>query len=147
MQLFIFNNAGQQIAEFYRATPDGEMLWVGDSWEAFTLDTGYTPSEVGGFFLNNGSLSFSSELLATAVTPFARLLSPIDKLGILTERVEGLPEEKQVALLSPSGMSGVLLALDAGNLAVAKGVIQNIPVGEDSELIALKNDVISLLES
>ena len=147
MQLFIFNNAGRQIADFYNTTPEGEILWVGKNWEAFTIDTGYGPADVGGFFLNNGSLSFSSELLATAVNPFARLLSPIEKLNILTERVEQLPQEKQIALLSPLGINGVYLALNAGNIDVAKGVIATIPVGDDVELIALKNEAISLIES
>jgi hypothetical protein len=147
MKLFIFNINGQQIAEFYNTTPEGEILWVGDSWESFSIDTGYSPSDVGGLFLSNGCLTFSNTLRATAVNPFARLLSPIDKLNILTERVEGLSIEKQIALLAPWGMNGVFLALNAGNLAVAKGVVERIPVGEDSELIALKNEVISLLES
>ena len=147
MKLYIFNNNGQQIADFYRTTPDGDLLWVGENWEAFTTDTGYGPADVGGFFLNNHSITFSSSLRAAAVNPFARLLSPIDKLNILTERVEQLSEEKQIALLSPLSMSGVFLALNAGNIDVAKGVIATIPVGDDAELIALKNEAISLIES
>ena len=147
MRLFIFNVNEQQIAEFFHTTPEGEILWVGDSWESFSIDTGYGPSDVGGLFLSNGCLTFSDTLRASAVNPFARLLSPIEKLNILTQRVEELPEEKQVALLAPWGMSGVFLALNAGNIAVAKGVVENIPVGDDVELLALKNDAISLLES
>jgi hypothetical protein len=44
-------------------------------------------------------------------------------------------------------MSGVFLALNAGNVDVAKGVIENIPVGDDAELISMKNNAIALLES
>jgi hypothetical protein len=147
MKLYIYNNAGQQIAEFYNSEPEGEILWQGDSWDSFTVDTGYTASQIGGFFSSNGSLSFSNALLTNAVNPIARLLSPIDKLNVLTAQVAQLNETKQVALLSPSGMSGVYLALNAGNVEVAKGVIEDIPVGDDIELIALKNDAIALLES
>ncbi len=147
MQLYIHNNEGQQIADFYHAPPEGEILWRGTNWEAFTTDTGYTASQIGGFFSSNGSLSFDNALLTTAVNPIARLLSPIEKLNALTAKVAQLNETKQVALLSPSGMSGVYLALNAGNLEVAKGVIEDIPVGDDIELIALRNDAIALLES
>lgn len=147
MKLYIYNKAGQQIADFYPSEPEGEILWVGTNWEAFTTDTGYTPSQIGGFFSSNGSLSFSNTLLATAVNPIARSMSPNEKLNVLTAQVAQLAQEKQVALLSPSGMGGVYLALNAGNINVAKGVIENIPVGDDVELIALKNDAIALLES
>ena len=147
MKLYIYNNLEQQIAEFYNSEPEGEILWIGTNWEAFTLDTGYTALEIGGFYSNNGSLSFSNTLLETAINPIARLLSPIEKLNTLTYQVAQLAEEKQVALLTPSGMGGVYLALNAGNLEVAKGVIENIPVGDDTELLTLKNAAIALLES
>lgn len=147
MKLYIYNHNTQQIADFYQVAPEGEILWVGDSWASFTADTGYSPSEVGGFFLNNGSITFSETLLSNAVNPTARLLSPIEKLNILTTQVAQLSEEKQIALLSPSGMSGVFLALNAGNIPVAKGVIENIQVGDDPELTTLKNDALVLLES
>ncbi len=147
MKLYIYNNAGQQIADFYHSEPEGEILWIGTNWEAFTLDTGYTASGIGGFYSSNGSISFSNTLLETAVNPIARLLSPIEKLNVLTAQVAQLNETKQVALLTPSGMGGVYLALNAGNIDVAKGVIENIPVGDDVELIALRNDAIALLES
>ncbi len=147
MKLYIYNNAGQQIADFYHSEPEGEILWIGTNWEAFTLDTGYTALQIGGFYSSNGSISFSNTLLETAVNPIARLLSPIEKLNVLTAQVAQLNETKQVALLTPSGMGGVYLALNAGNIDVAKGVIENIPVGDDVELIALRNDAIALLES
>jgi hypothetical protein len=147
VKLYIYNNAGQQIADFYHSDPQAEILWQGDSWEAFTTDTGYTASQIGGFFSSNGSISFDNALLITAVNPIARLLSPIEKLNTLIAQVAQLNETKQVALLSPSGMSGVFLALNAGNVDVAKGVIENIPVGDDAELISMKNNAIALLES
>jgi hypothetical protein len=147
MKLYIYNYLSQQIADFYNIPPNGEILWVGESWQDFISDTGYTSEQVGGFYSSNGEITFNQGLLSQAINPIARLLSPIEKLNALTAQVAQLNEIKQVALLSPSGMSGVYLALNAGNVEVAKSVIENIPVGDDIELIALKNDAIALLES
>jgi len=147
MKLYIYNLNNQQIADFFNTSPNGEILWVGENWETFKTDIGYSHLQIGGFYSNNGSITFDEQLLENAINPFARLLSPVDKLNVLTQEVAQLFTEKQVALLSPSGMGGVALALNAGNLEVAKGIIENIPVGNDQELIALRDYAITLLET
>lgn len=147
VKLYIYNSGAQQIADFYSQPPTGEILWIGHGWTEFTSDTGYTHEHVGGFYSSNGEITFSETLLEQAIEPKVRLLSPLDKLEILTNQVSALPTEKQVFLLAPSRLSGIALALNAGNLEVAKGVIEQFPTGNDPELISLQTQALQILDT
>jgi hypothetical protein len=71
--------------------------------------------------------------------------TPQEKLQILTAMVSELDDQKQADLLQ--GISGVYLALNAGNLNVAKLAVANIPTGNDPQLVAMKQAVLAILES
>jgi len=63
MPFFIFNHAGKQRADFYESQiTDVEILWQGESVDAFTAETGFSIAQLGGFVLEEGTLTFDQAL-------------------------------------------------------------------------------------
>ncbi len=146
MPFFIFNHAGKQRADFYESQiTDVEILWQGESVDAFIADTGFSIAQLGGFVLEGGTLTFDQALKDAHDAPQEAVKTPQDKLQILTAMVSELDDQKQADLLQ--GISGVYLALNAGNLNVAKLAVANIPTGNDPQLVAMKQAVLAILES
>jgi len=146
MPFFIFNHAGKQRADFYESQiTDVEILWQGESVDAFTAETGFSIAQLGGFVLEGGTLTFDQALKDAHDAPQEAPQTPQEKLQILTAMVSELDDQKQADLLQ--GISGVYLALNAGNLNVAKLAVANIPTGNDPQLVAMKQAVLAILES
>jgi len=145
MKLFIFNDStGKQRADFYESELSEDVLWKGQNWGAFELETGFNIDQLGGFKKQNGMLVFDQDLKNAFDNLVLPPKTPQEKLAILTEMVAQLDEQKQANLLQ--GISGVYLALQAGNVNVAKLAVQNIPIGNDPELEGLRTMVLGILE-
>jgi hypothetical protein len=94
MPFFIFNQNDKQRADFYESQiTDVEILWQGESVEAFESHTGFTIAQLGGFALEEGILTFDQALKnAHDAPPPPPPLSINDKRLILMEQFKGLPE-------------------------------------------------------
>jgi hypothetical protein len=146
MPLFIFNDStGKQRADFYESQLSEDVLWQGSNWSDFELETGFNIDQLGGFKKENGVLVFDQDLKDAFDNPPLPPKTPQEKLEILTSMVAQLDEQKQANLLQ--GISGVYLALQAGNVNVAKLAVQNIPIGDDPELAGLRAMVLGILEN
>ena len=54
MKLFIFNDStGKQRADFYESELSEDVLWQGESVEAFEAETKLSIAQLGGFKLDN----------------------------------------------------------------------------------------------
>lgn len=62
MKLYIFNKKdGSQAADFYENEITEDILWSGESWEAFEKETGLSSKEIGGIVKEKNKLFFSIE--------------------------------------------------------------------------------------
>ena len=146
MPLFIFNDStGKQRADFYESELSEDVLWQGESVEAFETETGFTLAQLGGFKLNKGKLAFSQALKDAFDNPPPPPKTPQQKLIELTGLIATLDYETQADLLSYSGQ--IATALNAGQVEVAKVVVNRIATNNDAQLDALKQAVLAILES
>lgn len=146
MKLFIFNDStGKQRADFYESELSEDVLWQGESVEAFE-ETGFTLAQLGGFKLDNKKkLKFDQALKNAFDNPPPAPKTPQQKLVELTGLIASLDYETQADLLPYSGQ--IATALNAGQVEVAKVVVGRIETNEDAQLEALKQAVQSILES
>jgi hypothetical protein len=99
MSLYIFNNNGQQRAEFFQATPTGvELLYTGESWEQFTKETKLSPDQLGGFKLNKGKLTYSQALKDAHDAPQEAVQTPLNEVYELTSLMSKLDSTQINAL-------------------------------------------------
>lgn len=146
MPFFIFNQNNKQQADFYESQiTDVEILWQGESVEAFETETGFSIEQLGGFKLNKGKLAFSQALKDAFDNPPPPPKTPQQKLVELTGLIATLNYETQADLLPYSGQ--IATALNAGQVEVAKVVVNRIVSNEDAQLEALKQAVLAILES
>lgn len=146
MPLFIFNDStGKQRADFYESELSEDVLWQGESVEAFE-ETGFTLAQLGGFKLDNKKkLKFDQALKDAFDNPPPAPKTPQQKLVELTGLIATLDYETQADLLPYSGQ--IATALNAGQVEVAKVVVGRIETNEDAQLEALKQAVQAILES
>ena len=146
MKLFIFNDStGKQRADFYESELSEDVLWQGESVEAFE-ETGFTLAQLGGFKLDNKKkLKFDQALKNAFDNPPPAPKTPQQKLVELTGLIASLDYETQADLLPYSGQ--IATALNAGQVEVAKVVVGRIATSNDAQLEALKQAVIAILEA
>ena len=146
MPFFIFNQNDKQRADFYTSQiTDVELLWQGESVEAFEAETGFTIAQLGGFALEEGILTFDQALKDAHDAPQEAVQTPLDKLRELTVLISTLDDETQADFLSSS--AGIATALNAGQVGVAIVVVNRIDTQGDAQLEALKNEVLAILEA
>ena len=104
MPFFIFNQNDKQRADFYQSQiTDVEILWQGESVDAFTAETGFSIEQLGGFVLEEGTLTFNQQLYDGHNTPPPPPpLSTEEKRIMLAQQLRQLPaitrrDFKQVA--------------------------------------------------
>lgn len=147
MPLFIFNDStGKQRADFYESELSEDVLWQGESVEAFEAETGFTLAQLGGFKLDSRKkLKFDQALKDAFDNPPPPPKTPQQKLVELTGLIATLDYETQADLLPYSGQ--IATALNAGQVEVAKVVVNRIAPNNDAQLEALKTAVLAILES
>lgn len=146
MPFFIFNQNDKQRADFYESQiTDVEILWQGESVDAFEAETGFSIAQLGGFGLEGGTLTFDQALKDAHDAPQEVPKSPQDKLRELTVLIGSLDDETQADFLSSS--AGIATALNAGQVGVAIVVVNRIDTQGDAQLDALKQAVLAILEA
>ncbi len=147
MPFYIFNQNDKQRADFYESQiTDVEILWQGESVEAFETETGFTLAQLGGFKLDNKKkLKFDQALKNAFDNPPPPPKTPQQKLVELTGLIASLDYETQADLLPYSGQ--IATALNAGQVEVAKVVVGRIETNEDTQLESLKQAVLAILEA
>jgi hypothetical protein len=146
MPFYIFNQNDTQRADFYESQiTDVEILWQGESVDAFIADTGFSIEQLGGFVLEGGTLTFDQALKDAHDAPQEAIKTPQDKLRELTALMGGLDLQTQALFLPVS--SGVATALNAGNVPLAVFVVNAIDTQGDAQINALKQAVLAILEA
>jgi hypothetical protein len=146
MPFFIFNQNDKQRADFYQSQiTDVEILWQGESVEAFEAETGFSIAQLGGFVLEGGTLTFDQALKDAHDVPQEAVKTPQDKLRELTALISTLDNETQADFLSAS--AGIATALNAGQVGVAIVVVNRIDTQGDAGREALKQAVLAILEA
>ncbi len=146
MPFYIFNQNDTQRADFYESQiTDVEILWQGESVDAFIADTGFSIEQLGGFVLEGGTLTFDQALKDAHDAPQEAIKTPQDKLRELTALMGGLDLQTQALFLPVS--SGVATALNAGNVPLAVFVVNGIDTQGDAQINALKQAVLAILEA
>jgi len=100
MPFYIFNQNDKQRADFYESQiTDVEILWQGESVEAFETETGFTLAQLGGFKLDNKKkLKFDQALKNAFDNPPPPPKTPQQKLVELTGLIASLDYETQADL-------------------------------------------------
>jgi hypothetical protein len=147
MPFFIFNQNDKQRADFYESQiTDVEILWQGESIDAFETETGFTIAQLGGFKLDNKKkLKFDQALKDAFDNPPPPPKTPLDKLRELTALIGSLDDETQADFLPAS--AGIATALNAGQVGVAIVVVNRIDTQGDAQRDALKLAVLAILEA
>ena len=146
MPFFIFNQNDKQRADFYESQiTDVEILWQGESVDAFIAETGFSIAQLGGFVLEEGILTFDQALKDAHDAPQEAPQTPLDKLRELTALISTLDDETQADFLSAS--AGIATALNAGQVGVAIVVVNRIDTQGDAGREALKQAVLAILEA
>jgi hypothetical protein len=146
MPFFIFNQNDTQRADFYESQiTDVEILWQGESVDAFIAETGFSIAQLGGFVLEEGILTFDQALKDAHDAPQEAPQTPLDKLRELTALISTLDDETQADFLSAS--AGIATALNAGQVGVAIVVVNRIDTQGDAGREALKQAVLAILEA
>jgi hypothetical protein len=146
MPFFIFNQNDTQRADFYESQiTDVEILWQGESLEAFEAETGFSIAQLGGFVLEEGTLTFDQALKDAHDAPQEAVQTPQDKLRELTILIASLDYETQadLSVYTPQ----IATVLSAGQVEVAKILVGRISTNSNPQLAALKNAVVAILES
>ena len=144
MPFFIFNQADKQRADFYESQiTDVEILWQGESVDAFTADTGFSIEQLGGFKLTKGKLAFSQALKDAFDNPSPPPLSLEQKRLMLIETFRGLPIDTRVNFQAVA--VNVDTALKLGDLELALFNLERakLVTGADVKLL---QGMIQLLE-
>ena len=145
MPFFIFNQNNTQRADFYESELSEDVLWQGESVEAFE-ETGFTLAQLGGFKLDNKKkLKFDQALKDAFDNPPPAPKTPQQKLVELTGLIASLDYETQADLSLYSGQ--IATHLNAGHIQVAKVVVGRIETNGNAQLEALKQAVQAILES
>jgi hypothetical protein len=146
MPFYIFNQNNKQRADFYQSQiTDVEILWQGESVDAFIAETGFTIAQLGGFKLTKGKLTYSQTLKDVHDVPQIAPQTPLGKLRELTALISTLDDETQADFLPAS--AGIATALNAGQVGVAIVVVTRIDSQGDAQLDALKQAVLAILEA
>ena len=146
MPFYIFNQNDKQRADFYESQiTDVEILWQGESVDAFIADTGFSIEQLGGFVLEGGTLTFDQALKDAHDAPQEAVKTPQDKLRELTALISTLDNETQADLIDDSGR--IIDALSFGQVGVAKVLVTRIDTQGDAQLEALKQAVLAILEA
>ena len=118
MPFFIFNQNNKQRADFYESQiTDVQILWQGESVEAFETETGFTLAQLGGFKLVKGKLAFSQALKDAFDNPPPPPLSLEEKRLLLADSFKALPIDTRVAFQGVAG--NVESALRLGDVELA----------------------------
>ena len=146
MPFFIFNQNNNQRADFYESQiTDVEILWQGESLEAFEAETGFTIAQLGGFGLEGGTLTFDQALKDAHDAPQEAVQTPQDKLRELTVLISTLDNATQRSFLYVS--RDVFVVLHAGNVSLAYDIVDDVETNGDPQLDALKQAVLAILEA
>jgi hypothetical protein len=146
MPFYIFNQNDTQRADFYESQiTDVQILWQGESLEAFEAETGFSIAQLGGFVLEGGTLTFDQALKDAHDAPQEAVKTPQDKLRELTALISTLDNETQADLIDDSGR--IIDALSFGQVGVAKVLVTRIDTQGDAQLEALKQAVLAILEA
>jgi hypothetical protein len=85
MPFFIFNDStGKQRADFYTSQISEDILWQGESLEAFEAETGFSIAQLGGFKLKKGKLTYSQALKDAHDAPQQSSQAPLNEVYELT---------------------------------------------------------------
>jgi len=146
MPFYIFNHNDTQRADFYESQiTDVQILWQGESLEAFEAETGFSIAQLGGFKLNKGKLTYSQAIKDAHDAPQEAPQTPLDKLRELVALMGSLDLQTQALFLPVS--TGVETALNAGNVPLAVFVVNGIDTQGDAQIDALKQAVLAILEA
>jgi hypothetical protein len=151
MPYFIFNDStGKQRADFYQDQLSEEILWQGESADAFIAETGFSIAQLGGFVLEGGTLTFDQALKDAHDAPQEAVKTPQDKLRELTAFMSSLDIPTQASYIAVSGY--VETALNAGNVSLADFLIDGVPTTDPDPLIQaskeqLKSAILAILRS
>ena len=136
MPFFIFNQNNNQRADFYESQiTDVEILWQGESVEAFTAETGFSIEQLGGFKLNKGKLAFSQALKDAFDNPPPPPLSLEQKRLMLIETFRGLPIDTRVKFQAIAVNVDTALKLGDVELALFNLEGAKLVTGADVELL------------
>jgi hypothetical protein len=122
-----------------------DVLWQGESLEVFTLETGFTLNQIGGFYIDAGLLKYSPTLKASHDLSFVPPKSPLEKLEELNTFVTSLPVEIQTQFISVSTF--VKTALQAGSVEVAGNIVESVDTTGNANLEQLKSVVLAILRA
>jgi hypothetical protein len=99
MPFFIFNQNDKQRADFYTSQiTDVEILWQGESLEAFEAETGFSIAQLGGFKLKKGKLTYSQTLKDAHDAPQEGVQAPLNEVYELTSLMSKLDSTQINAL-------------------------------------------------
>ena len=143
MPFFIFNHDGLQRAETYITTPTGlEILYEGESVDAFIAETGFSIAQLGGFVLEGSTLTFNQALKDAHdnATPPITLQA---KRQVLVDLFKALPIETRLAFQQVAVTVDTALQLGDIELALANLELAKLVEGAD---IVLLDSMITLIE-
>lgn len=138
MKLFIFNDStGKQRADFYESELSEDVLWQGESVEAFETQTGFTLAQLGGFKLVKGKLAFSQALKDAFDNPPPPPLSLEEKRLLLADSFKALPIDTRVAFQGVAG--NVESALRLGDVELALFNLEQAKLMEEADTTLLQS--------
>lgn len=146
MPFFIFNQNDKQRADFYESQiTDVEILWQGESVDAFEAETGFSIEQLGGFKLDNKKkLKFEQALKDAFDNPPPPPLSLEQKRLMLIETFRGLPIDTRVKFQAVAVNVDTALKLGDVELALFNLEGAKLVTGADVELL---QSMIQLLEA
>jgi hypothetical protein len=145
MPFFIFNQNDKQRADFYESQiTDVEILWQGESVDAFTAETGFNIDQLGGFKLDNKKkLKFDQALKDAFDNPPPPPLSLEQKRLMLIDSFKGLAIDTRVAFQAVAVNVDSSLRLGDVELAVANLETAKTVEGANIELLQNMIDLIN----
>jgi hypothetical protein len=137
MPFYIFNQNEKQRADFYESQiTDVQILWQGESLEAFEAETGFSIAQLGGFKLDSRrKLKFDQALKDAFDAPSVPVLTLNQKRLQLAESFKALPLATRVAFQAVAVTVDSALRLEDAELAVANLETAKTAEGADVELL------------
>jgi hypothetical protein len=137
MPYFIFNDStGKQRADFYQDQLSEEILWQGESVEAFEAETGFSIAQLGGFKLDSRKkLKFDQALKDAFDAPSVPPITLDQKRLQLAESFKALPLATRVAFQAVAVTVDSALRLEDAELAVANLETAKTVEGANIELL------------
>ena len=145
MKLFIFNDStGKQRVDFYESELSEDVLWKGESVEAFEAETGFTLAQLGGFKLDSRKkLKFDQALKDAFDNPPPPPKTLNEKRLELVAIFKTLPLNTRVLFQATAVTVDTALQLGDVELAIANLEYAQTTTGADTVLLQNMIDLIN----